>query len=490
MTEIANILPESNLNPGTVVQYDDSNAVTTLPGMPRMVVLMGQFDPAASMAANSLMLAYNAPQVEALVGRNSMLAGMYDKAAANNGGSLPIYLLGVADNAAGNAASGKFTVSGSPTQSGTLNLYVAGQRFTVGAQLGATASNIASDIATVLNASRYVTASANAGDVTLTCRWKGETGNDITLRLNHNDREFTPPGLTIGINIMAGGTGNPDISPALTAAPGKQLTEVVMPYSDSANLQALEAWLSSQRDLPGSFDAHAITAIRGTVGQTLNWADSRNHEMAHTIDAVGPSPSWEHAAATGAVVENHVAGYKGGDPAVPFTGLDLNGLVSPANVEQRSSDENNLLLNAGISTVRSKPDGSLEVSRMVTNRTKNDAGIATPAYRNLNRVKILQHRKWMFIFFSQQKLQGFKLAEFLPEPIPGQKILDEQGGREFAAFVEGISQDNGLTQDMPGYMQKLLVQIDVLNGRLKVIEAPYLMGQHYQNEITIAFIAG
>lgn len=48
----------------------------------------------------------------------------------------------------------------------------------------------------------------------------------------------------------------------------------------------------------------------------------------------------------------------------------------------------------------------------------------------------------------------------------------------------------GLFQNMDYYKKTLLVEVDGPNGKLKVVDQPVLITQHYQNEITSEFIAG
>jgi phage tail sheath gpL-like len=95
--------------------------------------------------------------------------------------------MAAADDAAGVLATGTVTVVGTATAAGTICPYVAGQRLTIGVLVGDTATVVAAAIAAAITAAADlpVTAAAALGVVTLTCKWKGATGNDITLVDRH-----------------------------------------------------------------------------------------------------------------------------------------------------------------------------------------------------------------------------------------------------------------------------------------------------------------
>src|SRR5690606_15874921 len=78
----------------------------------------------------------------------------------------------------GVAATGRVSLEGSVTAAGLINLYIAGQRVQVTASLGVSAEVLAGELATAINAAGRlpVKASAAAGVVSLTAKFKGELG--------------------------------------------------------------------------------------------------------------------------------------------------------------------------------------------------------------------------------------------------------------------------------------------------------------------------
>ena len=119
--------------------------------------------------------------------------------------------MGVPEPGAAAAASGVVTITASPTAAGTIDLYIAGEHVPVNVAASDTVANIAAAIASEINLTPDlpVTATSAAGVVTLTCRWKSVTGNDIRIDLNYYGSiggEMTPPGLGITLPPAAAAT--------------------------------------------------------------------------------------------------------------------------------------------------------------------------------------------------------------------------------------------------------------------------------------------
>src|SRR3546814_3740184 len=87
----------------------------------------------------------------------------------------------LADLPAGTAATGTLTVTGAATASGTIVLYIGGQRITVGVTSGDAAAAVATAIVAAITAAADLPVAAVAllGVVTLTAKHKGVAGNEI-----------------------------------------------------------------------------------------------------------------------------------------------------------------------------------------------------------------------------------------------------------------------------------------------------------------------
>lgn len=113
------------------------------------------------------------------------------------------------------AASGAVTVAGeSATAAAACVLSVGGLDVQVAVAKGATAAQVAADIAQAVNAEqdRPVTATVEEATVTLTARWSGALGNRISLEWSGD-----APGLTVALTVFSDGAGVPAVDAALAS---------------------------------------------------------------------------------------------------------------------------------------------------------------------------------------------------------------------------------------------------------------------------------
>src|SRR5215831_2186167 len=137
-------------------------------------------------------------------GSGSMLANMFEMFMKSNFSTL-MFGLPVADPVGGVAANGTITVSSPPTQSGTIDLYIAGRHIPINVAASDTVAIVTNNIGAAVNAEPDlpVTATQISGDtgiLHLVCKWKGATGNDIDVRdsyLGTLAGEMLPVGLTL-----------------------------------------------------------------------------------------------------------------------------------------------------------------------------------------------------------------------------------------------------------------------------------------------------
>src|SRR6516164_3290538 len=125
-------------------------------------------------------------QADLAFGQGSELANMFKAFFANNFAN-EVWGLPVAEPAAGTAATGTITITSPPTTSGTVSLYIGGVLVPVNVSTTDTITTIAAAIVAGITANPNlpVTAANAAGVVTLTCRFKGVNGNDISVIQNY-----------------------------------------------------------------------------------------------------------------------------------------------------------------------------------------------------------------------------------------------------------------------------------------------------------------
>ena len=164
-----------------------------------------------------------------LFGYGSMLDNMVESFTKNNFAQ-ELWVLPIAEAAAGVKASATMTVATPATSAGTLPVYIGGRRVQVFVAAGEAVGVVGGKIVAAINKdpSMPVIATNPSTDspvITLTCKWKGVEGNDIDVRLAYGGllaAEQVPVGLGItftpaiapgalGIKL-AGGTGSPVIT--------------------------------------------------------------------------------------------------------------------------------------------------------------------------------------------------------------------------------------------------------------------------------------
>lgn len=190
-------IPIGLRTPGAYVEVDGSRAVNALPTIPRKLLLIGQRFTSGSVAAGVPIRINQSDEAAEYFGRGSLLHRLAIRA-RNASELVDIWAIALDDAAAGVAATGLLQITGPATASGVLRLYIGGQRVAVAVTSGDTAATVATALTAAINANTDlpVTASRSSATITLTCRWKGETGNAVDVRLNYYQGEKTPTGIT------------------------------------------------------------------------------------------------------------------------------------------------------------------------------------------------------------------------------------------------------------------------------------------------------
>src|SRR3954468_6582129 len=302
--------PDSNRVPGVYVEMDPSQANTAQTFQRSLVFGQigsdGHAEPLVPIEVESKQ------QVQLACGRGSMLAQMAESyLLGDNFGDL--WLMPMEDNGASQAATGSMQFTGPCTVPGTLNLYIGGIRVQVPCNLNdagpaiATAAKAAIDANADLAVTATIGTGQNTDKLTLGAKNKGEAGNGIDLRLNYRGfagGEYTPVGVNVIIGAMTGGSANPDLVPALAALSDQTYDFIVTPYTDTANLDAMAAFLS---DYQGRWSweqmlyGGAFSAYRGTLGQLTAFGTGRNDQHMSVMGFNdSPDPAWVWAAEIGA----------------------------------------------------------------------------------------------------------------------------------------------------------------------------------------------
>lgn len=389
-----NQIPVGIRVPGQYVEIDNTGAVRGLPGMPSKILVLGQMLSSGTATALTPVRVTDAQQAKGLFGSGSMLARQFAALKANNRWT-ESWAIPQLDDGAGVKAAGTLAFSGTVAQTGTLNLYIAGVRVRTKVAKSEANNATASAVAAAINAASGpggnlpVTAAVNGVDdtqVDLTARQAGENGNAIDLRLNYYPGEATPLGLTVTIGAMATGAGNPDVSAAIAQMADEWWTDICMPWTDAANLTALEAELADRFGPMIAKDAQAYAAARGSHSALVTLGDSRNSPHLTVIAAdSSPTPPEEWAAA----LTGSAAFYLHQDPARPLQTLPLLTVLPPAVEDRFTAEERNLLLYDGIATFQVDAGDRVLIERCITTYQVDAYDIADISYLDVQTLKTL-----------------------------------------------------------------------------------------------------
>ena len=360
-----NTIPIDIRTGGQFVEIDNSKALGgALIAQPRRMLFIGNKLAAGTLAANTLTRINNPAEAAALFGRGSVLHEMLRGARESNK-ETDMWAIALDDLVAGVQATQTLTLTGPATGPGTLALRINGELISVGVTSGDTATIVAANVVLAVNAflNAAVTAASALGVVTLTARHKGVFGNDIDVRVNYQRDEFLPTGLAAVVAVGVVGTGNPDVATALAAIASESYYSIVLPYTDTTNLDKLRVELASRFGGMDMRTGHVFAGRAGTHGQLTTFGSARNnvHETMFGVKRP-PQGAYNWAARMAAVVEFNGAI----DPARPFRTLEVPGLLAPQEVDQFSRPERELLLRDGISTFTTTQDGTVLIEQVIT----------------------------------------------------------------------------------------------------------------------------
>jgi phage tail sheath gpL-like len=461
-------------------EMDNSLANSAVSALRRLIV--GQVnDTAVADEIGKLVLVSSLAQAKAIGGQGSMLAAMYDTWRQNDPVG-EIWCLPVKQTT-GAIALGKVTFTGTATESGLINLYVAGVRVQAAIASGNNPTAAAAALTTKINAAADlpVTAAAVAGVVTLTAKWTGDSGNDISLvlnRLGKSNGETTPAGLSVAVAAMASGAGTPDATAALAALGDAPFEFICAPWTDTTSL---DAWKAAMGDISGRWSwvkqlyGHVFSAMRGTLGTLVAAGMVRNdqHMTIFGFEAGVPQPFWRVAAAAAA----RQAVFISADASRPTQTGALVG-IDPANEGSRFTlTEYMSLLQYGIATLFF--EGSyMRIQRAITTYQKNAYGQADDSYLDSETMHQSAYIVRRLKSIITSKYGRHKLANDGTQFGDGQPIVTPNVIRGELVSEYGNLERDGHVENSALFAQYLIVERDSKNpARVNVLYPPdYING--------------
>jgi phage tail sheath gpL-like len=441
-------------------------------------LLIGQKLAAGAAVADQPLIVESVAQLLVACGQGSMLAAMGTRYLQRDPFG-PLYILPLADNPAGVAATGTLTLAGTATSNGTLNIYIAGQRIQVGVTTGDAAAVVGPKLNTAINANPDlpVDSAAVAAVVTLTAINKGVLGNDIQIVQNYLGTaggEFPVPGLTATIVAMTGGTANPTLSNGLASLSSDPFDFIGMPYTDTTSLDAMKAFLADdvgrwswQQMVYGG----CFSAFRGTLGECTTFGLSRNDQHMSVIAFQGsPDPSYIWTAEITAACASSLRA----DPGLPLQYIATT-LQAPPIPQRWMLGERNTLLYDGMSTFRVADDDTVMIERMCTTYQKNIAGAADNSYLDVETMYGLMFvsrdlSNYLLTRYARKKLVSDQTpilfgSNTVSAPMIKASVIMEYRALQSAGYVQNADQfaKSVVVENAGNGLVKILAPVDLVN---------------------------
>ncbi len=441
-----NEIPGDMRTPGVFVEFDNSNAISGPSIQPFKNLIVGQRLANGTVAALSPVRITNAETAAVNFGAGSMLAAMAAAHFTNNEFT-ETWAVALDDLPAGAVASGSILYGGTIT-AGTLHLYIAGDKLTVGVTSTDTLDDIATATVAAITAATHLPVTAAVDGVTtsrvnLTAKHIGEVGNDLDIRFNFYAGEELPVGLTTTITAMVGGTGNPDADEIWPVLGDDQFNIIAFPYSDLANLADLEAELLDRWGPTKQNDGMASIAKAGLFSGTGAYGAARNSQ---NLNAMGTAPTFDPPYKWAASIAAVTSYYGNIDPARQLRTLILKGIRAPKVEDRFTEQEKNLLLHDGISTYDVDSGGLVRIQRLITTYQESATGADDVSYLDVNTLLTLSYLRYDFRNHISRKFPRHKLADDGKRYNSTQAIITPKVGKAEAVAKFRQWEDLGLIE--------------------------------------------
>ena len=246
---------------------------------------------------------------------------------------------------------------------------------------GDTVATIADKIVAAIDAVLEMPVDAADGttDVDLAVKWKGASGNDITVEVIDATGEAPTTGLTFTIVQPATGATDPDVAPGLALLGSTWITMIVNTLGPS-NTTALGKISDAGEARWGELLRRPFVCFTGNPEPVVGTATTAT--AARPSDRVNcqlVAPGSPHTPAQIAAAQvREIAKVANDNPPTDYGSRAVRGLIPGSDAVQWDYAERDLAVKAGSSTVELK-DGLVRISDVVTNY--RPTGEVPPAYR-------------------------------------------------------------------------------------------------------------
>ena len=401
-----NEIPYTWLVPGSYMEVRPNYSNNGVFDWPAKGLIVGQMLASGSATPGQVYLLTSVQQAQGLFGMGSQAAEMAWAFLKANPFT-QVYIVGVSDALTGVTATGALALGGAVTGSAPLQLTLAGRYIPVSVAATDTLATIQANVIAAINAYADLPLIASTGTgttVTLTAKHKGTIGNALNLRINYRSADVTPPGLTVTITPMSGGTNDPSLAGVISTISNTWYTDIILPFVDTLFAAELDRRYTAMVKL----DAYAYVGLLGTYAGLVTASASLNSRFRSPVGVTNaPQSPWVWAASIGGICAQRTTD----DPAKGFQGIVLPGILAPADSDQFYAVEREILLANGICTWNVQADRTVTLEQVVSENKTNSSGVPDTSWRFIKAAKVTARVRYDWITFTSLQYPNNKLAD-------------------------------------------------------------------------------
>ena len=460
------------------IELDKNKRKLGLQVVPQVVVVTGLMDSAVTaVSVGDQVQLFDPDQAGQNFGFGSEIHAMTRRMLLGQS-AFPVTVIAIPllEDVADVVAAGTITISITTVVAGTMNLYIAGDLVQITVVTADTDATIAAKIAAAITANPdlVVEAADTLAVVDITAKWKGSTGDDITIAFNLQGEEL-PGGVSAVIVAMTGGTGEADIDGALNGiAESDIVTHIAHPFIDTTNLGKIEAY-ELIRWAPGVKKGFiAFTAIRGTEATAKALTITRNSFVSSII---GIQDTPQMASQVSAAIAAADAFSAAADPVLQLHTVQLPGFIPPTKANEWSYTERDDAVKNGCSTIKNIA-GAVVIDQLVnTFQTTGSGGTAQDVDRQVTTVTLLTAIIYdQDQYFTAQWARA-KLANDSDSLPTGQKIMTPNVMQAELISRYDLYLARAWVEDRDGYIENLNIERNTTNPeRIDVEQTIFRIG--------------
>lgn len=325
--------------------------------------------------------------------------------------SIPVTVYPLDKNISGTKSTATICIFNSATDSHSINIRIGGVSSSqIGIPTGTNSTEAAVFISNAINAtpSIPVTATASGNDVVITSKWSGTSANGIKFEIL-GDAAFTS-GLTYAIESTSGGSGNPDIAPALNfGSTWHTLVVNLLGTLDTVALEKIEQYGISRWE---SLTSKPFVSFTGRNESDLNIAtaipDNRSADYINAQISAPDSPSLDFVIAAAAVAK--IAMIADSNPPQGYGGRSLPTLTPGAPGGQWNYAARDIAIKRGVGNTIVQ-DSEIYLNDVVT--FYHPEGEINPAFRYV--VNIIKLQSLIYTLNRLGRQQMWQSVPLLPD---------------------------------------------------------------------------